>query len=130
MGVRYLLDAGQEREKERLRTEATRKAQLVILHLQEAITILMERVQRLQDVAADAETNHVAIFQLNERLPTGSGQEGDLIAALLRHLGHLISDGATPMGLPAPLLGLFQGMNSGAFGAKERTIGQIARWMS
>lgn len=60
---------------------------------------------------------------------TGSGQEGDLIAALLRHIGHLISDGATPMGLPAPLLGLFQGMNIGAFGTKGRTIGQIARWM-
>lgn len=68
MGVRYLLDAGQEREKERLRAEATRKAQLVILHLQEAITMLMERVQRLQGAAADAESNRAAIFQLNERL--------------------------------------------------------------
>jgi hypothetical protein len=59
----------------------------------------------------------------------GVGQEADLIAALLRHLGHLISDVATPMGLPAPLLGLFQGSNAGSFGPKGRTVGQIARWM-
>lgn len=63
-------------------------------------------------------------------LPSASlGQEADLIAALLRHLGHLFSDVATPMGLPAPLQGLFQGINAGSFGPKGRTVGQIARWM-
>ncbi|MEI8165282.1 MAG: hypothetical protein WCG26_02850 [Chloroflexales bacterium] len=59
----------------------------------------------------------------------GLGQERELIAALLRHLGHLISDVATPAGLPAPLLGLFQGINAGSFGPKGRTVGQVARWM-
>lgn len=59
----------------------------------------------------------------------GLGQEVDLIAALLRHLGHLVSDVATPMGLPALLLGLFQGINAGSFGPKGRNVGQIARWM-
>lgn len=59
----------------------------------------------------------------------GLGQETNLIAALLRHLGHLVSDVATPMGLPAPLLGLFQGINAGSFGPKGRNVGQIARWM-
>ncbi|MBX0329699.1 hypothetical protein K2Z83_18675 [Oscillochloris sp. ZM17-4] len=60
----------------------------------------------------------------------GAGQETDLIAAMLRHLGHLVSDVATPMGLPAPLLGLFQGINAGSFGTKGHSVGQqIARWM-
>lgn len=52
-----------------------------------------------------------------------------LIEAFLIQLGHLISDVATPMGLPAPLMTLFQGINTGSFGDKERTIGQIARFM-
>lgn len=52
-----------------------------------------------------------------------------LIAAILRQLGHLISDVATPMGLPAPFMTLIQGINIGSFGEKERTVGEIARWM-
>lgn len=68
MGVRYLLDAGQEREKERLQAEAMRKAQLVILNLQETISLLIERMQQLQSAATDAQANRAAIFQLNERL--------------------------------------------------------------
>jgi hypothetical protein len=52
-----------------------------------------------------------------------------LIEAILRHIGHLISDVGTPMGLPAPLMTLFQVLNVGAFGEKDRTVGQVARWM-
>lgn len=52
-----------------------------------------------------------------------------LIEAILRHIGHLISDVATPMGLPAPFMTLIQGINMGSFGAKNRTVGEIARWM-
>ncbi len=52
-----------------------------------------------------------------------------LITAILRHIGHLISDVATPMGLPAPLMTLIQGINVGSFGEKEQTVGEIARWM-
>lgn len=52
-----------------------------------------------------------------------------LIEALLRHIGHLISDVATPMGLPAPFMTLIQGINIGSFGKKGRTVGEIARWM-
>lgn len=52
-----------------------------------------------------------------------------LIEAILRQLGHLISDVATPMGLPAPFMTLMQGINVGSFGEKERTVGEIARWM-
>jgi hypothetical protein len=52
-----------------------------------------------------------------------------LIEAILRHIGHLISDVATPMGLPAPFMTLIQGINIGSFGEKKRTVGEIARWM-
>jgi hypothetical protein len=52
-----------------------------------------------------------------------------LIAALLRHIGHLLSDVATPMGLPVPLMGLIQGINVGQLGEQGRTVGQLARWM-
>lgn len=52
-----------------------------------------------------------------------------LIESILRQLGHLISDVATPMGLPAPFMTLIQGINAGSFGEKNRTIGEIARWM-
>jgi hypothetical protein len=52
-----------------------------------------------------------------------------LIEAILHQLGHLISDVATPMGLPAPLMTLIQGISIGSFGEKGRTVGEIARWM-
>ncbi len=53
----------------------------------------------------------------------------NLIEAILKHLGHLISDVATPMGLPAPFMTLIQGINIGSFGEKGRTVGEVARWM-
>ncbi|MBD2041303.1 hypothetical protein [Microcoleus sp. FACHB-672] len=52
-----------------------------------------------------------------------------LIEAILRQIGHLISDVATPMGLPAPFMTLIQGINIGSFGEKNRTAGEVARWM-
>ncbi|PZV10908.1 MAG: hypothetical protein DCF22_15615 [Leptolyngbya sp.] len=57
-----------------------------------------------------------------------------LIEAILCHIGHLISDVATPMGLPAPFMTLLQGINIGSFnigstGDKRRTVGELARWM-
>jgi hypothetical protein len=52
-----------------------------------------------------------------------------LIEAMLRHIGHLISDVATPMGLPAPFMTLIQAINIGSFGEKKRTVGEVARWM-
>ncbi|MGK7890414.1 MAG: hypothetical protein AB4042_13845 [Leptolyngbyaceae cyanobacterium] len=53
----------------------------------------------------------------------------DLISAFLKQFGHLISDVATPMGLPAPFMTLIQGINAGSFGEKNRTVGEVARWM-
>jgi hypothetical protein len=52
-----------------------------------------------------------------------------LVEGILRHIGHLISDVATPMGLPAPFMTLMQGINIGSFGENGRAVGEIARWM-
>jgi hypothetical protein len=52
-----------------------------------------------------------------------------LIEAILRQIGHLLSDVATPMGLPAPFMTLFQGLNIGSVGERSRTVGELARWM-
>ncbi|MBA2693800.1 MAG: hypothetical protein H0U65_15120 [Rubrobacter sp.] len=52
-----------------------------------------------------------------------------LIEAVLKHIGHLVSDVATPAGLPAPFMTLFQGINAGSFGEKGRSVGELARWM-
>ncbi|MGH3089993.1 MAG: hypothetical protein ACRDSJ_22155 [Rubrobacteraceae bacterium] len=52
-----------------------------------------------------------------------------LVEAILKHIGHLISDVATPDGLPAPFMTLFQGINFGSFGEKGRSVGEVARWM-
>ena len=57
------------------------------------------------------------------------GAGPNLIEAILKQFGHLISDVATPMGLPAPFMTLLQGINVGSFGKKGRTVGQLARWM-
>lgn len=61
--------------------------------------------------------------------PVANVEPIDLISAILRHLGHLISDVATPMGLPTPFLTLLQGINAGSFGEKGRTAAQVARAM-
>ncbi|MEM6448495.1 MAG: hypothetical protein AAF704_18305 [Cyanobacteria bacterium P01_D01_bin.123] len=56
----------------------------------------------------------------------------NLIEAILLQLGHLLSDVATPAGLPAPLFGLLQRFNVGSFqfgDKKERTLAEVARWM-
>ena len=53
-----------------------------------------------------------------------------LIEAFLTHIGHLISDVSTPMGLPAPFLSLAQGINLKIpLGPECRTVGELARRM-
>jgi len=52
-----------------------------------------------------------------------------LIEAILKHLGHLISDVGTPMGLPAPMMTALQGLNVGRSFCGGKTVGQLARWM-
>lgn len=68
MGVTYLLDASGHRAKEQIQAEATRKAQIIIQHLQDTINLLIGRVQALEGAAATAEANETAIRELNARL--------------------------------------------------------------
>jgi len=54
----------------------------------------------------------------------------NLIEAFLLQIGHLISDVGTKMGVQPPFFTLFQGINiKSPFSPKNRTIGEIARWM-
>ena len=64
-------------------------------------------------------------------LPAAGAEERAtrLIEATLMHMGHLVSDVATPMGLPAPFMTLFQALDVGSFGERDRTVGQLVRWM-
>lgn len=59
----------------------------------------------------------------------GSYEPVGLVEAILCHLGHLLSDVATPRGLPAPFMTLLQGINAGSIGDKGRTVGELARLM-
>jgi hypothetical protein len=51
------------------------------------------------------------------------------LEALVIELGHLLSDGFTPMGLPAPRWSLLQTMQFGDFGSRHRTVADVARYM-
>lgn len=59
----------------------------------------------------------------------GTESETELIAAVLRHMGHLLSDVGTPMGLPTPFMTLLQGFNVGHFGEYDLTVAEVARAM-
>jgi len=52
-----------------------------------------------------------------------------LIEALLKPLGHLVSDVGSKAGLPAPFMTLIQGINAGSIGPHNKTVGQLARYM-
>jgi hypothetical protein len=68
VGLNYLFDTGSKRKKERYRRERERKAQLAMQNLQETINLLVERMSKLEEDAADAKANKEAIGLLNERL--------------------------------------------------------------
>ena len=52
-----------------------------------------------------------------------------LAEAVLTWARHLLSDVATPAGLPAPLFSALQFLNVGSFGDNGRTVAEVARWM-
>lgn len=56
-------------------------------------------------------------------------KEQDVFAALAKQLLHLRSDIATPRGLPAPLMGLFNLLQFGSIGEEEATIAEIVQGM-
>ena len=52
-----------------------------------------------------------------------------LAQAVLTWAQHLLSDVATPAGLPAPLFSALQFLNVGSLGDNGRTVAEVARWM-
>lgn len=55
--------------------------------------------------------------------------EADIFAALAKQVAHLKSDMTTSMGLPAPMMGLFNLMQFGSIGEYEQTVAEIVQGM-
>ena len=56
-------------------------------------------------------------------------KESDVFAALAKQINHFKSDITTSMGLPAPLMGLFNLLQFGSIGEEEQTIAEIVQGM-
>lgn len=54
-------------------------------------------------------------------------KETDIFAAIGKEIIHLKSDITTSMGLPAPLMGLFNLFQSGSIGEAEQTVAEIVQ---
>jgi hypothetical protein len=68
MGVRYLLGTGKRNEKAQIAAERERRAQRVLLSMQETINDLIERIMTLSERANLAEKNTAEVALLKERL--------------------------------------------------------------
>ena len=55
--------------------------------------------------------------------------EADIFAALAKQVAHLKSDMTTSMGLPAPMMGLFNLLQLGSIGEYEQTVAEIVQGM-
>lgn len=56
-------------------------------------------------------------------------REQDIFLALAKQIRHFMSDVTTSMGLPAPLMGLFNLMQFGSIGEYEQTVAEIVQGM-
>ena len=56
-------------------------------------------------------------------------KESDIFAALAKQIIHFKSDVTTSMGLPAPLMSLFNLLQFGSIGEEEQTIAEIVQGM-
>lgn len=56
-------------------------------------------------------------------------KESDIFAAIAKQIIHFKSDLTTSMGLPAPLMGLFNLLQFGSIGEEEQTVAQIVQGM-
>lgn len=67
---------------------------------------------------------------LSQEIPRYAGrEEASVFAALCKQVIHLKTDATTSMGLPAPLMGLFNLMQFGSVGEEEQTIAEIVQGM-
>src|SRR5699024_570301 len=56
-------------------------------------------------------------------------KESDIFAAIAKQIIHFKTDITTSMGLPAPLMGLFNLLQFGSIGEEEQTIAEIVQGM-
>mgnify|MGYP007053829577 FL=1 len=56
-------------------------------------------------------------------------KESDIFAAIAKQIIHFKSDITTSMGLPAPLMALFNLLQFGSIGEEEQTIAEIVQGM-
>ena len=56
-------------------------------------------------------------------------KESDIFAAIAKQIIHVKTDITTSMGLPAPLMGLFNLLQFGSIGEEEQTIAEIVQGM-
>lgn len=56
-------------------------------------------------------------------------KESDIFAAIAKQICHFKSDITTSMGLPAPMMGLFNLLQFGSIGEEEQTIAEIVQGM-
>lgn len=67
---------------------------------------------------------------LSQEIPRYAGrEEATVFSALCKQVIHLKSDMTTSMGLPAPLMGLFNLIQFGSVGEEEQTIAEIVQGM-
>lgn len=65
--------------------------------------------------------NEVPIWEKSNR------KESDIVSAVMKQIIHFKSDITTSMGLPAPLMGLFNLMQFGSIGEEELTVAEIVQ---
>lgn len=56
-------------------------------------------------------------------------KETDIVSAIIKQINHFKSDITTSMGLPAPLMGLFNLLQFGSIGEENQTIAEIVQGM-
>lgn len=71
----------------------------------------------------------IIVQKVGEPLNEGEMFIFRLLNAIITHVGHLMSDVATPAGLPAPLMPLVSFLKFGKIGDKEYTVAEVARQM-
>jgi len=81
------------------------------------------------EFSAISKDGHLIVQHVADPLLQGEEFVIRILEALKTQFGHLASDIATPLGLPAPLMPLLLFLQFGTIGNKQYTIGEVARQM-
>lgn len=81
------------------------------------------------EFSAISKDGHLIVQQVSDPILQGEQIFVRIFEALKTQFGHLVSDVATPSGLPAPLMPLLSFLQFGKIGDREYTIGEVTRQM-